>query len=191
MKKQIKITDINPQAKSFSVPAGYFDSLNEKLQSKIQDEQPLVNLEQLNKSLDTFEVPEGYFETLGSAILENAKKTEPDNIVSFRTRRIKIWGSMVAAACIAMIIISIFQFSNPTPDQPEIYVDNSIIKRIPDHEIAALLQDRDDEFELTEDEILEVIEHESAESETSAIINFLEEDADISGTYQEDFIESI
>jgi len=68
------------------------------------------------------------------------------------------------------------------------FSNNNRIKNIPDKEIASLLNDRDDEFELTDEEIIEVIQHETKKDETTAIINFLEEDG---GDEEEDFLESI
>jgi hypothetical protein len=54
------------------------------------------------------------------------------------------------------------------------------------------MEERDDEFELTEEEIIEVIEFEATRSESTAIIEFLQEESEIdAGTEEEDFFESI
>ena len=185
-RKKIQLKDIQPPEESFQVPEGYFDSLAEKLEALKVEKDPLIRIENIQPVQDTFQIPDGYFDGLMDRIEQ--RKEQEDNVVSFRRKRIRVWGAFVAAACIAMVVLSVVNLGT----DPIVPSDGGIadirLKNISDKEIASLLNDRDDEFELTDEEIIEVIQHETKEEETTAIINFLEDDGD-SG--DEDFLESI
>lgn len=188
MKKRIKIEEIPPVKESFAVPEGYFDSLLGKINDQKGGQQTFIKLSDIQPLEESFQVPEGYFEGLMDKI--EVRRTQEDNVVSFRSRSIRIWGSLVAVACVAMVIVSVINFGPPA----EVNHTNeySSMLSIPDHEIASLMEERDDEFELTEEEIIEVIEFESTRSESTAIIEFLQEESEIdAGTEEEDFFESI
>lgn len=184
-KKKIELNDIQPLKDTFKVPEGYFDSLAEKIEARKDQKDPYIRIGDIEPVQETFKIPEGYFDGLMERIED--RKDQEDNVVSFRKKRIRIWGAFVAAACIAMVVLSVVDFGNETITPPDKTADNRI-KNISDTEIASLLNERDDEFELTEEEIIEVIQHETKEDETTAIIDFLEEDA---GDEEEDFLESI
>lgn len=197
MKKRIQIQDINPLKESFKTPEGYFDLLLDKINSSKGDQNKEIKLEDIPKLEDSFQVPEGYFDTLADKLEE--RKHQENYTVKFRSTRIKILGGMVAAACVAMIMVSVVNFGGTNSEN--ILANNAHedslsvrLKSIPDHEIALLLNDRDDEFNLTDDEIIEVIEHETKESESTAIIDFLEEEGTLDDepeTEDDEFIESI
>lgn len=184
MKKRIQIEDIQPLKDSYKVPEGYFESLSPKIEAKKGERDPFIRLEDISPLVESYKVPEGYFEGLMDKIEE--RKAVVDNVVSFRSRRIKILGAFVAAACLAMVVISVINFGPETIVEPVVASDTRL-KNISDTEIASLLTERDDEFELTEEEIIEVIVHETAKDESTAIIDFLEEDV----TGNEDFLEEI
>jgi len=191
MKKRIHIQNIDPLKESFHAPDGYFDSLTDKINSVKGSLNSEVKIDDIIKLEESFKTPEGYFDELASKIEE--RKHEENYTVKFRSTRIKIFGGMVAAACIAMIVISVINFGSP--NNQHILVSNTAedslsirLKSIPDHEIALLMNDRDDEFNLTDEEIIEVIEHEKNESESTAIIDFLEEDESLE---DEELIETI
>lgn len=196
MKKRIQIQDIQPLKESFKVPEGYFDSLLEKINAKKGGQNKQIKLEDIPKLEETYQVPEGYFDGLIEKIEE--RKQVEDNVVKFRSPRIKIWGGIVAAACVAMIVISVINFGGNTPDGGGLAVEDSLsirLKSIPDNEIACLMDDGcNEEFMLTDEEIIEVIRYETKQSESTAIIDFLEEEGtldDGSGTEDVEFIESI
>ncbi len=197
MKKRIQIQDINPLKESFNTPEGYFDSLADKINTIKGEQNSSIQLEDIGKLEESFHVPEQYFDSLFERIEE--RKHQENYTVKFRNTRIKILGGMVAAACIAMIVISVINFGNSNPNNTltnNINEDSLSIRlqNVPDHEIAQLMSDRDDEFNLTDEEIVEVIEHETNESESTAIIDFLEEDRvleDGSETGNEEIFESI
>jgi len=107
-KKKIELKDIQPLEESFKVPEGYFDSLAEKLETRKNEKESFILVEDIKPVQETFEVPEGYFEGLIDKIEE--RKDDEDNVVSFRRKRIRIWGSFVAAACIAMMVLSVMDF---------------------------------------------------------------------------------
>lgn len=198
MEKRIQIKDIPPLKESFKVPEGYFDSLSEKINTKKGDQNKQIRLDNISKLEDSFHVPEGYFDGLIEKIEE--RKQVEDNVVSFRKTRIRIWGGIVAAACVTMIIVSVINFGGgKTPGElaegkPRMDTLSARIKNIPDNEIACLMDDCNDEFMLTDDEIIEVIVHTTKQSESTAIIDYLKDDGtleDGSGAGDEEFIESI
>lgn len=192
MKPKINIDEIKPLKDSYKVPEDYFDSLADRIEARKDEKMPLIRIEDINPIEESYQAPEGYFDGLMDKIEQ--RKVVEDNVVSFRRRKIRIWGSFVAAACIAMVVLSVINFG-PTVTETQLS-DGSDVGRmvnIPDREIASLLSDRDDEFDLTEDEIIEVIQHESVKSESTAIIDFLQEDCnpDGGGEAEDDFLESI
>ena len=188
---KINIDEIKRLEESYLAPDGYFDSLADRIEARKDEKMPLISIEDINSIEESYQVPEGYFEGLMEKIEE--RKNIEDNVVSFRQRKIRIWGSFVAAACIAMVVVSVINFGPTT--QPLIISDGSDVHglNISDSEIASLLNERDDEFVLTEEEIIEVIEHESVKSESTAIIDFLQEEDDLDGgvTDDDDFLEEI
>lgn len=195
MKKRIQIQDIQPLKESFKVPEGYFDLLSGKIDAKKGEQNKQIKLEDIHKLEETYQVPEGYFDGLVEKIEE--RKQGEDNVVKFRSTRIKIWGGIVAAACVAMIVVSVIDFGGNAPDGGIAKEDSLSIrlKNIPDNEIACLMDDGcNEEFMLTDEEIIDVIRYETKQSESTAIIDFLEEEGtldDGSGTEDEEFIESI
>jgi hypothetical protein len=186
-RKKIELKNIQPLEESFKVPEAYFDSLAEKLEARKKENGLFIQINNIQPVQETFKVPEGYFEGLMEKIEE--RKDQEDNVVSFRRKRIMIWGSFVAAACIAMVVLSVVNLGPGVTTPPHNgFAKENRLKNISDKEIASLLNERDDEFELTDEEIIEVIQHETKADETTAIINFLEEDGD---NGDEDFLESI
>ena len=193
MKKRVHITDLPPLKESYQVPEGYFDSLAEKIEAGKSSITPWMHVEDVAPLAESYQVPEGYFDGLQEKI-EQRKEAE-GQVVSFRRKRVRIWASFVAAACIAMVVVSVIRIDTGEPAETIAQVVNKndyTLKNIPDHEIASLLDERDDEFELTDEEIMEVIEHEAIQSESTAIIDFLQEDGSLNEvSSEEDFIESI
>jgi hypothetical protein len=189
MNKRIQIQDIQPLKESFRVPDGYFDSLANQIEAKKGDRNVQVKLEDIPKLEESYQVPDGYFEGLVDKIEE--RKLLEDNVVSFRSTRIRIWGGMVAAACIAIVVVSVINFGGASSQDKLADGKMDRIKNIPDKEIASLMNERDDEFELTEDEIIDVIDHATKQSESTAIINFLQDDGTMDDAGDENFIESI
>ncbi len=171
-KPKIKIEDIQPLKDSYPIPEGYFDVLADKINQKKEEDLPLIKLEDITPLVESYQVPEGYFDGLMDRIEE--RKEIENNVVSFRSRRIKILGSLVAAACIAMVVVSVINFGPEVKDDQQ--VDNYSLKNISDKEMASLLNERDDEFELTEEEIIEIITHETIKDESTAIIHYLQEE---------------
>lgn len=190
MKTRIKIEDIEPLKDSFQVPNGYFDGLMDQIDQRKDQTLPPINLNSLPKMEESFEVPDGYFEGLMKNIEE--RKHENDHVVTFRSRRIRMWGSFVAAACVTLVVLSVIKWGNQS-EKDALAGMNNRLENISDAEIAGLLGERDDEFELTEEEIIEVITYETVKDESTAIIDYLEEEESIDGdiTEDEDFLESI
>lgn len=190
MKTRIKIEDIEPLKDSFQVPDDYFEGLMDRINQRKDQPLPPVSLDSLSKLEESFSVPDGYFDGLFDKIDE--RKNDSDNMVTFRSRRIRIWGSFVAAACITLVVLSVIKWGNQPEPEPLANL-NSRLENISDAEIAGLLNERDDEFELTEEEIIEVITYESVKDESTAIIDYLEEEEGLEGdiTEDEDFLEAI
>lgn len=190
MKPKITIDEIKRLNESYKAPDGYFDSLADKIDARKEEKLPLIRISDIVPIEESYQVPEGYFEGLMEKIEE--RKGDENNVVKFRQRRIRIWGSFVAAACITLVVVSAINFG-PKNGNADTFANlpSNRLEKISDKEIASLLEDRDDEFQLTEDEIIEVIEHETVESESTAIIDFLQ-DEDLDGVNEdEDFLDEI
>ncbi len=190
MKPKINIDQIKLLKESYQAPEGYFDSLVDRINSLKDESLPPVKIEELNKPEESYQVPEEYFDGLMEKIEE--RKGLEDNVVAFRSKRIRIWGSFVAAACIALVVVSVINFGKGPEVKP--FVDGSRPGQdinVTDSEIALLLEDNDDEFDLTEEEIIDVLVHENIQSESTAIIDFLEDEGGLEDEEEEDFLESI
>lgn len=185
MKPKIKIENIDTLKNSFVVPDDYFNGLEDKINARKDEPLPRIKVEELVKMDESFMVPEGYFDELITKI--DQRRNDKDDVVEFRSRRLRIWGWMVAAACISLVVLSVIKWGNNMENK---FVETDTrLENISDAEIAGLLEERDDEFELTEEEIIEVISYTSIQDESTAIIDYLEEESDY--TNDEDFLESI
>ena len=136
MKTKITIDDIKLLKDSYQVPEGYFDSLADKIEARKDEKLALIQLEDIDPIEESYQVPEGYFEGLMDKIEE--RKDMEDNVVSFRRRKIRIWGSFVAAACIAMVVLSVINFG-PDAVAPSIVSGGNQTINVSDYEIASLL----------------------------------------------------
>lgn len=143
----------------FSTPAGYFDELtgNVLAGTKAIDfvNQELENLSPLMSSLKTenvYKVPVGYFEGLSVSILNKVRDHQPARVVSMSFKK-KVMRYAVAAVVAGMIIIAGILFINKP---------SSITPAIVQTEEKIQLETQDKVKELSDDELFNFIENQTA-----------------------------
>lgn len=149
----------------FSIPAGYFDSLQEHLNSRLfllelQPEKTneftvpggyfdaltdqiegRIFAEKLKEQIigNNFTVPEDYFSTLQDRI--NERVAEPVKVISMYRRMVPSWISYAAAACITIAVSAglYFNIQNNTVNVPEKAIVSDL-SNVSDQEIIDYLQ---------------------------------------------------
>ncbi len=122
------------RARPFQVPEGYFDDLQERIQSRIAVEK--------YRDPDALRVPEGYWETMAANITariaqeESAPEPQPASMPArLRVRRLPTWVSYAAAACISVVVGTGIYLNTRSAD-----VEQVSLSAIPDLEIVRYLQ---------------------------------------------------
>ncbi len=87
---------------SFNTPEGYFESFNERLMSRLGQDETDAS-ESIIPKTDGFGVPVGYFETIGPTILSKTT-TEKGKVIPLRAYRKFYYG----AAAVAAVLIIVF-----------------------------------------------------------------------------------
>ena len=145
-KKEAPLIALMEKRNPFTVPEGYFKTLQEQLDSRLY----LLRLEKEDGLQNKFTVPEGYFDTLkaqieGEIIAEelktkitgnsfavpegyfntltdriNERISEPVKVVSFRSQKSPAWINYAAAACILVAVSTglYFNIHNNTVNTP-------------------------------------------------------------------------
>lgn len=134
MKKK-KLHNIN--VTGFKTPNDYFESLEEKIFSKLNTENQLDSIKKTG-----FKVPDNYFESLNEKILDvNLDKKEP-KVISLFNKRNLVYISSIAAAILLLFNLSIFD-NKPTFDNLDIETVENFIEdeNISSYDIAALFSD--------------------------------------------------
>ncbi|SFD37707.1 hypothetical protein [Algibacter pectinivorans] len=128
----------NIKSTGFKTPDDYFDSVEEKIFSKL-------NTESLLDSVDApgFKVPDNYFESLNERILNKTISEEKTKVISLFSRTNLIYVSSIAAAILLLFNLSIFD-SKPTFDNLDIETVENYLEdeSISTYEIAALFSDK-------------------------------------------------
>lgn len=93
------------QKHKFKTPEGYFESFNERLMKRLDDEVG-TDTEIIPKT-DGFTVPEGYFESLNNRISERVANTEP-KVIALKSYRTFYY----AAAAVAVLFVLVFAWNN-------------------------------------------------------------------------------
>lgn len=156
-----------------------------------------VNIHDIKPEPNSFEVPEGYFENFMAKLEPRLKEetTATKQVAMPAPRSSRMWIGWVAAASVVAVIVGGIAFNELTQTPAPTVVNitgHGPHLAISDHAIVGLLAERDDEFELTDDELMELVEHEVQKSETTAIINFLEDEGDLDEDVEdEDFLGAI
>ncbi|MDC9723315.1 MAG: hypothetical protein PSN34_11195 [Urechidicola sp.] len=94
-----KLSELKAMKTGFEVPNGYFESLEDKVISKI-------------KSDVIKDIPEGYFDTIEDRVFEKIKREDP-KVISLKSRLVKIAAPLAIAASILLLItLQLFKTSN-------------------------------------------------------------------------------
>jgi len=110
----------NMKTPGFKVPEGYFKSLPEKLQDKIQ----LQALEDLPKH-PGFQAPDDYFDAVETTILNRVSKESNSKVIRFNTKKVFTYISGIAAAL--LLFFALF---------PENTSDNSVTVEMVEAQLA-------------------------------------------------------
>ncbi|MFK5879423.1 MAG: hypothetical protein QM478_07990 [Flavobacteriaceae bacterium] len=112
-----KLSELKSIKTGFEVPNGYFDSLEDKVMSKLITE-------------DTNDIPEGYFDTIEDRVFEKIKNEET-KVISLKSRFVKIAAPMAIAASILLLIaLQLFNtnqedlFANLETSEIEAWINN-------------------------------------------------------------------
>ena len=137
--KTDKLKNIN--STGFKTPESYFDSFNDKLMNKIEEETPLNQI-----SEHGFKVPSNYFKSVEDSIIQSVSKQKNSKVNNLFTWRTATYVTGVAASI--LLIISIFNntvttnisFGDIETTAIENYISEENYTNI---EIASLLTDEE------------------------------------------------
>lgn len=158
-----KLSELKSIKTGFEVPRGYFDSIEEKVFSKIDFK---------NKSPN--DIPEGYFDTIENRVFEKIKNEET-KVISLKSRFAKIVAPMAIAASILLLItLQLFNtnkedlFASLEISEIETWINNGDLN-LSTFEITSVYSDANFEnIELydsyTEDDLLEYLNDVDLES---------------------------
>lgn len=137
----------NINASGFKTPHDYFESLDEKIFSKLNTENQLDSIKEPG-----FKVPDNYFESLNNSILDKNLEEKEPKVIQLFTKRNLVYVSSIAAAILLLFNLSIFD-NKPTFDNLDIETVENFIEdeNISSYDIAALLTDE----QIEEDIIIE------------------------------------
>ena len=112
-----KLFELKSMKTGFEVPNGYFESLEDKVLSKI-------------KSEANNDIPEGYFDTIENRVFEKIKNEEP-KVISLKNRFVKLAAPLAIAASILLLItLQLFNtnqedvFANLETSEIETWINN-------------------------------------------------------------------
>lgn len=133
----------NIKKNGFTVPEGYFDSLEDNIIDELKVKESVTNT--------GFKVPDNYFENLEDSVLSKVSNLEKDTkVIKLFSRKTILFASSIAAAILLLFNLSIFTEKATEPDFET--VENYILNEdISTYEIASLLE----EEELTEENFIE------------------------------------
>jgi hypothetical protein len=122
LKSRVAIEEVGNE-QCFQVPDGYFTELPGHIEAKIAVEELKEEL-----SKEGFKVPSGYFEALNQKITERTISKKKSRVFNM-----PVWVNYAAAACVTVIlgVTVFFNMNNETI--------NSRISKIPDHAIESYL----------------------------------------------------
>lgn len=102
---------------SFNTPEGYFESFNERLMARIQDE-ATDEASSIIPKTDGFGVPEGYFDAVVPKILSRTRE-EKGKVIQLKSYRKIYYG----AAAVAAVFLLIFGFNWKSETSPITFDD--------------------------------------------------------------------
>lgn len=125
----------NIKTTGFKTPKDYFDSLDEKLLKKINEDSGLDKT-----ILSGFKTPKNYFEGLEDVIVTKVSEKKNTKVISLFNRKNLIYASSIAAAVLCLISLSLLNSAPEFDDLETQTVENYIIdENISPYEIAALI----------------------------------------------------
>jgi len=127
----------NIKSAGFKIPNDYFESLNDKIFSKLSNESQLDSIKETS-----FKVPDDYFESFNATIFEKILGEKEAKVIQLFSKRNLIYVSSIAAAILLLFNLSIFEIKPAFDNLETETVENYIIdENISSYEIAALLSD--------------------------------------------------
>ncbi|MEP3836820.1 MAG: hypothetical protein ABJM36_04195 [Algibacter sp.] len=137
----------NIKSTGFKTPDDYFDSVEEKIFSKLNAESVLDTIKEPG-----FKVPDNYFESFNDRLLNKTQNEEKTKVIPLFSRTNLIYVSSIAAAILLLFNLSVFD-SKPTFDNLDIETVENYIEdeSISTYEIAALFSDK----QIEEDNIID------------------------------------
>ena len=97
---------------SFNTPDGYFESFNERLMNKINQEGAEATSTVIPKS-DGFAVPEAYFETLSDRLASRLAKNQAGKVIKLRPNKRFYYAVAAVAAIFLLIFTPIWKTDTP------------------------------------------------------------------------------
>ena len=97
---------------AFKTPEGYFESLPDKLLSKISSDE--ASFSKLNKGEHGFKVPSDYFENLTKEVLLKLDKKKPKVVSIYR--KYSYYAASIAAIMVVLLAIKLNTVKTPTFD---------------------------------------------------------------------------
>lgn len=158
-----KLSELKSMKTGFEVPLNYFESIEEKVFSKIDFKGDTSN-----------DIPEGYFDTIENRVFDKLKSKET-KVINLKSRFVKIIVPLVIAASILLFItLQIYTpkqedvFASLKTSDIETWIANGDLE-LSTYEIAAIYEDANFEnIELyndyTEDELIDYLDNIDLES---------------------------
>lgn len=156
-----KLSELKSMKTGFEVPHDYFESIEERVISKLKTE-------------DINDIPESYFETIEDRVFEKIKNEAP-KVISLKSRFTKIVTPIAIAASILLLItLQLFNssqedvFANLDTSEIETWINNGDLD-LDTYEITSVYSDVNfDDIELyddyTDDELLNYLDNIDLES---------------------------
>ena len=130
-----KLSELKSMKTGFEVPNGYFESLEDRVLSKIKSE--VIN-----------DIPEGYFDTIEDRVFKKIKNEEP-KVISLKSRFVKVAAPLAIAASILLLItLQLFNtnqkdvFANLETSEIETWINNGDLD-LETFEITSVYNDAD------------------------------------------------
>lgn len=128
----------NIKSPGFNLPDGYFESFDEKVLGKLDQESSLKNRS------TGFKIPKDYFNTFENNIVNEISEQNNTKVISIFNKKNITYVASIAAAVLLLFNLSVFD-NTPSFDnlQIESVEDYLIDENVSSYEIASLLSEED------------------------------------------------
>ena len=125
----------NIKSSGYKTPDNYFESFDDRIFDRLQDEKKIEDIEQSG-----FSIPDQYFEKVESQILEKLDPPKVTPIFTLNTKRTLYYAVGIAASLILMFAIFLNENSNDeiSADMVESYLET---RDLDSYELAELLNE--------------------------------------------------